>query len=89
MITAKDRLYAVAARAGARRGVPMVLAVVDERGLPIPRATAESVIEQGSRLADASEEIMAQMCMGMSPDDEGAAINVLCVVADSTLAVKP
>lgn len=89
MVTAKERLYEVLLRAASRRGIPMVLAVVDERPVRVSWAPGCEIVKHGVRLAEEAEVIQAEMCAGMLPDDEGATISVLSVVADGTLAVAP
>jgi hypothetical protein len=63
-----------------REGIPMILGLADERGT-IPRSTDDSALATGAALVDVVDEYTAALVPWARPDDEGAVITVLQVLA--------
>jgi hypothetical protein len=63
-----------------REGIPMVLALVDERGRA-PAAVSPQVVAEGQRLAAELDRLRAALSPALRDDDNGGLISVLQAVA--------
>jgi len=63
-----------------REGIPMVLGFVDERG-PIPANTDAAQLAEGAAFADVFDRYSAAIVPWARPDDEGAIITAMQVLA--------
>lgn len=65
-----------------REGIPMVVALVDERGM-IPPVTDQAVLALGAELAAHAAQARRELGESMREGDNGGAITSLLIAADS------
>lgn len=73
-------LRAAMTRAENLQGIPMVLALVDERG-SIPVAVDPAVLEDGAQIAGVLACVHRDLCPSMPDGDYGSVVSALVVAA--------